>query len=456
MTGVSAAGGGRALPADGEVQDRSDELDEKAEQQPEPLGAAGDLRLRASGQVGERPGEEGQLDRHQRGDEGEREWRQVRQRPIDGCPSPFVDACSRRSRAAACILRPLRGACYPCGTVSDRPIRPAYLISGSDRPKVRRALARLRGRVVAETGSDLNITVFDAETATATDVLAAAEMPGLTLGTRLLLVVNAHAWKAEARRALAAYLTNPMPDTCLAVEGATFTEADALRKAIVALAAREGVDAKDLILTFDLPKKKEMAEWVKKRAEAHRLPMSLGAARHFLERCGEEPHASERLEREIEKLAVYCRGHEATSEEIDAICTPDDDARIFSLMDAVGDRQSSRAFQLLEMVYLAGDDPNKVLFMLIRHVEQLGVAMGFDAGDVGTLAKQLGLPYWAAKRLLDQATHYDRVRLAQATKALAVAEAGMRGRPPATLETESGVNHTGRLVLELALARLLA
>ena len=173
------------------------------------------------------------------------------------------------------------------------PLKPAYLIVGNDRPKVRRAVARLKRRVAGETGSDLNINVFDADVHSPEDVLEAASTPGFTLGTRLLLVLNAHRWKAKPRQLLAAYLSDPMPDTCLAVEGESFTEADALRKAVVKLVGRDGV------LSYDLPKKYEMAGWVRERARAMRLPMSGAVAKHFLDVCGQEPGQAERLEREL-------------------------------------------------------------------------------------------------------------------------------------------------------------
>lgn len=327
------------------------------------------------------------------------------------------------------------------------PLKPAYLIVGNDRPKVRRAVSRLRQRVNDEAGNDLNVVVFDAEVDPVAAVLEAASMPGFTLGTRLLLVLNAHKWKAKSRQELAVYLRDPMPDTCLAVEGATFTKADPLRKAVAATGD---------VLSWDLPRKYEMAGWVRERAKAHGVPMGQAIARHFLERCGTDPKDSERLEREIEKLAVYCGGSDPTAEDVDAICSPDDEAGIFALMDAVGDRRSTRAFTLLEMVYLAGEDPNRVLYMLLRHIGQLEATMRVGTSDAGALAKKLGVQPWIAKRLLEQSTHYDRERFGSAYAALASAEAGMRGRAPATLESESGVNHTDRLVLELALGRMLA
>ena len=328
-----------------------------------------------------------------------------------------------------------------------QPLKSAYLIFGNDRPKVRRAVTRLRVRVVDEAGNDFNVVIFDAEVHPVAAVLEAASMPGLTLGTRLLLVLNAHKWKVESRRALAAYLHDPMPDTLLAVEGETFTVADPLRKAIAAAGE---------VLSWDLPKKFGMAGWVRDRAKAHRLPMGQTAIRHFLERCGMDPKHGERLEREIEKLSIYCRGHEVTVDDIDAVCSPDDEARVFSLMDAVGDRESARAFALLEMVYIAGEDPNKVLYMLLRHIRQLEATSRLGATDPAKVAKEVGVAFWTAKNLLKQSAHYDSSRIGRAYQALATAETGMRGRAPATLESESGVNHSDRLVLELALAQLLA
>jgi len=330
------------------------------------------------------------------------------------------------------------------------PLRPAYLIVGTDRPKVRRAVTRLKLRVAGETGSDLNVNVFDADVHTVEAVVEAASTPGFTLGTRLLLVLNAHRWKAKPRQLLAAYLSDPMPDTCLAVEAETIAKDDVLRKAV----AKCGD-----VLVFDLPKKYEMAGWVRERARAMHLPMSGAVAKHFLDVCGQEPGQAERLERELEKLALYCLGGEATDEAIDEVCVPDDEARIFDLMDAVGRRQRARAFALLETIFASGDprnDANAVFFSLLRHVRMLDAASQLGDSDQSTAARQLGVHPFTAKKLLEQRRQYDRRRLERAYRALAVADSGLRGRAPAALETAGGVDHGDRLVVELALARMLS
>jgi DNA polymerase III subunit delta len=330
------------------------------------------------------------------------------------------------------------------------PLLPAYLILGTDRPKVRRAVARLRQRVIDEAGSDLNVVVLDAEQDKIEALIDASASPGLTFGTRLLLVLNGHKWNAKARQQIVAYLQDPMPDTCVAVEAETIAASDALHKAVAKLGG---------VLSFDLPKKYEMAGWVKERAKAHRLPMPTVVARHLLDRCGNDPGRAESLEREIEKLALYCHGDEATEADVDAICTPDDDAVIFDLMDAVGHRDRAHSFELLEALYASGNsrnDANGVLYSLKRHIEQVDAASQLPHADQTTAAKQLKVHPFTAKKLLEQREYFDRRRLGRAYRALAEAEAGLRGRAPVTLESVGGVNDADRLVVELALARLLA
>src|SRR5665647_3220837 len=303
------------------------------------------------------------------------------------------------------------------------PLKPVYLIVGNDRPKVRRAIQRLRRRVIAESGSDINVAAFEVEkdttAATLRAVLDAADTPGFALGTRLLLVLNAHHFKAKERKELLAYIHDPMPGTCLALEAEKWAKDDALYKTVFKAGG---------FLPFDLPKRYEMAGWVRERAAARRLPMSAAAARHLLDVCGEDPGHSERLEREIEKLALYCRGAEATAEDVETVC-------------ASGEPK---------------DDANRIFFSLLRHVRLLEAAWQLGASDQGTAAKQLGVHPFIAKKALEQRKNYDRRRFDKAYRALGLAEPGMRGRAPATLETAAGVNHSDRLVVELALARLLS
>lgn len=345
--------------------------------------------------------------------------------------------------------------CYPHGTMaSTDPLKPSYLIVGTDRPKVSQAVQRLRMRVVKDSGSDLDLTVVaidgSATAASLQEALQVISTPSLALGVRVILMQGVDRLKETQRRQLAACLEDPMPDTCIAFEAERLGKTDALYKAV----ARVGE-----VLVFNLPKKWEMARWVGDRAKAQDFHLSGPVAQHLLERCGADPSRSERIERELEKLKQYCGGEEPTEAHVDAVCTPDDDTVIFDLMDAVGRRERGRSIALLEALYASGNprnDANGVFYSLKRHIEQLEAARQLPHNDQSAAAKQLGVHPWAAKKLLAQREHFDRQRIGRAYRALAEAEAGLRGQAPVTLESVGGVKDDERLVVELALVRLLA
>ena len=332
------------------------------------------------------------------------------------------------------------------------PLLPAYLILGTDRPKVRRAVARLRQRVIDEAGSDLNVVCSTPSSDKVEALLDAAASPGLTFGTRLLLVLNGHKWKAKARQQIVAYLQDPMPDTCVAVEAETIAASDALHKAVAKLGG---------VLECDLPEEvRDGGVGARAGQGARACRMSAAVAQapprplRQRPRPRRAPGARDREARRSTAAATrrprptWTRSARPTTTRV-----------IFDLMDAVGHRDRARSFELLEALYASGNprnDANGVLYSLKRHIEQLDAASQLPHADQTTAAKQLKVHPFTAKKLLEQREYFDRRRLGRAYRALAEAEAGLRGRAPVTLESVGGVNDGDRLVVELALARLLA
>jgi DNA polymerase-3 subunit delta len=336
------------------------------------------------------------------------------------------------------------------------PLRPVYIIAGGDRPKVRRAVERLRQRVVRESGSDLNVVGFDAGTTPPEEVVAAAETPSFALGRRLVLVHDAHLWKAEQRKAILAYAADPMPDTTLALIADTWSDKDPIAKTL---------RPRETLLLYDVPKKAELDGWIAGRARAHGLRLSVAARRRLGALVGWPERRDERagehmeiIEREIEKLAAFAGDGELGEEDVERVVSPTVEARVFELTDAMGRRDRSRAFALLEQLYAGGEDPNRALYTLLRHVRLLAALHelgGRGRLDRGQVAKELGVHPFTAQKLLEQRRAFGRAQVRRATIALAEAEAGLRGRGPAALESEGGVDRGAQLVLELALARML-
>ena len=96
--------------------------------------------------------------------------------------------------------------------------------------------------------------LFDGRASTVADVLQAANTATFTLGTRLLLVTAADAWKAADRDRVADYLSDPVPGVCLALVGETFRKTERLTKLL---------EKSGQVLRYDLPKRQsDVADWV--------------------------------------------------------------------------------------------------------------------------------------------------------------------------------------------------
>ena len=87
-------------------------------------------------------------------------------------------------------------------------LKPVYLILGADRPKIQRALRRLRERI----GDDAT-EVLSAFDASGEDAAAACNALGLFGGgARLVVVTDVDRWKAADAKAVASYLESPTPN----------------------------------------------------------------------------------------------------------------------------------------------------------------------------------------------------------------------------------------------------
>ncbi len=326
--------------------------------------------------------------------------------------------------------------------MDERPdLEPAYLICGTDQPKVRRGVARLRQRVFDETASDLNISLFDARSNTVAGVLQAADTATFTLGTRLLLVSAADAWKAADRDRVADYLADPVPGVCIALAGENFRKTERLTKLL---------EKGGQVLRYDLPKRSEVAGWLREHARARGARLGAPEARRLVALVGADH--PDLLESELAKLAAYTLGRPITEHDIDAVCSPTLDARIYELTDAVGKRDAAAAFRVLEGLFAGGgkradEVARSTLFSLVRYIGQLSTVMDLPHEmPAAEVAATLGIKPYTAQKLLEQRDRFERRTLERALVALADAQAAMVG----------GAELDAEFSLELALGRVLA
>lgn len=315
-------------------------------------------------------------------------------------------------------------------------LKPAYLLSGSDRPKIERALHRLRDRI-----GESAVEGLSGAEASAEDVVAACNARGLfASGGRLVLVEHVEKWKAADVKVLAAYLSSPAPETVLALVADGIKKDSALAKAC----SKSGE-----LLFFDVPRSK-LPGWVGEQFKRLGASADTEACRALVELVGEN---LPQLETEISKLAVWARGEHIGREAVELLAADPIETSAFGLTDSWGRRDTSSVLAACETALEHGrsgrrDEIAKLLGFLTAHVlrvrecQQLA-AEGRSAREAATILKRN--PYYVQK-LFGQAANFSPRELDGVVVRLARLDSDVKGgsRLPADLELERALVDASR------------
>jgi hypothetical protein len=147
-------------------------------------------------------------------------------------------------------------------------LKSVYLLTGSDRPKIERALRRLRDRFESE-----SVDLLNASDTSGADAVAACNSLGLFGGERLVIVEETERWKADDTKAVAAYAADPAPGAVLGLVAGELRKDSTLKKAV----AKSGE-----VLVYDVDRKK-IVDWVVQQFAANGVKVDRDFARSVVE-----------------------------------------------------------------------------------------------------------------------------------------------------------------------------
>ncbi len=246
-------------------------------------------------------------------------------------------------------------------------LKPAYLIGGTDRPKVERALQRLRARFAPD-----SVELHAAADTTGEDAVAAANALGLFAGEgRLIVVQGVESWKAPDAKAVAAYLDSPAPATTLAFVAAETKKDSPLAKAVA---------AKGELLVWDVPQR-GLQTWVAEQFRLQGTPVDAEACRVLVDLVGDDLRE---LATEIDKLAIWAAGEAVDAAAVESLVAPRAGASNFALTDAWGARDVVGVLRAAErLLERTPDHPSRTIprtvGVLTSHVSRLQTCQALDA-----------------------------------------------------------------------------
>jgi DNA polymerase III subunit delta len=293
--------------------------------------------------------------------------------------------------------------------VSSQPLRPVYLLTGTDKPKIARALHRLRDRFPEGT-----IDHLSADAATGADAVAACHALGLFEG-RLVIVDRVERWKAADAKALAAYLDDPTPETVLALAGDELKAGSVLAKAC----ARAGD-----VRVWNVQKRK-LPDWVGEQFERLGATADRDACEALVELVGEN---LEELASEAEKLATWAGGEPIGARDVELLAIPGREVAPWALSDAFGARDTAAMLIACESE-LERKEPFVLAARLASHVALIRAAERLANAGLGSreVARRLEVHEFRARKALAQTQTYSPDELDAALVRLADLDAALKG-----------------------------
>ena len=296
-------------------------------------------------------------------------------------------------------------------------LKPVYLIAGSDRPKVDRAVARLRTRFEADA-----VEVLDTSETSGDDAVAACNVLGLFgAGTRLVIVEGVESWKAADVKAVAAYLKSPAPGTTLALVAAELKKDAAIVKA---------VGAAGDVLVWDVTAR-TLPRWVADQFKLHQAKAEPEACRLLVELVGDDLYE---LAGEVEKLATWAAGAEVTAADVETLVPPRAESPPWNLTDAWGARDVGAVLREAEkMLDRTGDPVSRTIPRLVgsltRHLERARAVHRLEEQGLSPqeAASRLGMKPFPAQKLFGQVRNFSGAELDDALIRLAELDHALKG-----------------------------
>lgn len=225
--------------------------------------------------------------------------------------------------------------------LKNKALRRLYVFHGEEVYLRQNYLGRLREQLIPPGMEAFNDKLLEGKEVTARDIIAAADCFPMMSEHTLVVVRDYDLFKAgEAERsALMDYFADLPEYLCLVfVYDVIPYKPDARTKLASALKEH------GLVVDFPRQKQEHLVDWIVRRFKAAGKSVDSELAKHLIFLCGD---LMQGLIPEIGKIAAYAKGSRITRADIEAVATPQLDAVVFQLNDALGAKQYDKALTIL-------------------------------------------------------------------------------------------------------------
>ena len=128
------------------------------------------------------------------------------------------------------------------------------------------------------------------------------------------------------------------------------------------------IKEKGKVVAFNRQGQNNLVDWISRRFRALDHDIGTEDAKYLMFLCGDLMNG---LISEIGKIGAYAKGHRVTRADIDAVATPQLDAVVFQMTDAIAAGNFDRAAAVLGDLFHMQEAPIKLLAVLGKQLRQL-------------------------------------------------------------------------------------
>jgi DNA polymerase-3 subunit delta len=308
---------------------------------------------------------------------------------------------------------------------------PFYFLYGAETFYHIEAIRTLTKKWINEDNRDFNMETFDARTSTVNQWLGSAKTLSFLGGTKVVIVRNLHDAIPEDddAQSLMDYCDNPVAEACLII---TADKVDRKRKIYKALTKVKGS------VVCEAPKENILISWIQNRAKKEGYSMSTNAASALLKRVGGRPGV---LAQELNKTLIYVgKNKEVSEKDVQEVVGETKLENVFSLTDALKNKNTHKALQLLQNQLDHGEEPIKILgtiawqfrvILEVKHYQQ----RNFPSGQI---AKAMGANPFVVEKALQHTKNFSTQQLRRSYSQLTQADRSLKSTsqdPVAVMQT---------------------
>lgn len=317
--------------------------------------------------------------------------------------------------------------------VKQNKLASAYLLHGEETYFLRRIEQVLINSIVPVEDREMNLIVFEADPHKEELINAIETIP--FLGERNLIIVHNTDLFSAGRKGAAGgddvqdktdaaterliALFNNMPAySCIVF--IAHDKPDKRRKIFKA------IEKNGVIFEAAPLKGKELRNWLTERLSELNIKMAPGAQEHLVAAVSMMPQVSlDFINNELEKIMLYTMGKSTISlQDLVEILSAVPEVSIFSMVEALSQRQTAQALVLLREQLAAGEHPIRILALLARQVRQLWQTKELRNKGYGSreVADYFKVPGFIGEKLVKQSSGFSEQNLKTAMLNLAAAD----------------------------------